>query len=70
MMMCRKILDEMLFKFQLVAASNTGQRLSLLPDRSCNEIQLVLQLVDLENSSHTYSTHHEPQRVLLPEPIS
>lgn len=48
---------------QLVAASINSQRLPVLPDRSCNEIQLVLQL------AHFFQLISEPQCGLLAEPI-
>lgn len=44
-------------KSQLLPTSFISQRLSLLLDTSCNEMQPVLQLVDLDNSSHTHPTH-------------
>lgn len=52
--------NKTLFTKQLVAASITTQRLPLLPDRSCNEIQLVLQLT-MRPPPRT-----DPQKATLP----
>lgn len=56
-----------MLELQLVATSFVSRGLSLLLDWSCNEIQLILQLADVDNSSHTYSTH---QRATMHRPAT
>lgn len=50
----------------LVAASITSQRLPHLPDRSCNEIQLVLQLTHFQQATMRPPPRTDQQKATLP----